>query len=64
MAKKMKDNLLELRNRYSNSVSPISKEDMAKINKKVNDEMEGIKRELNQKERESILSASKINLRG
>lgn len=46
-----------------NTVTKISKEEMAKTNKKINESMDEFKRELYQKEKDSKVSSSKITLR-
>ncbi len=63
MEKKVKDNMSEIVKDLGNTVTKISKEEMAKTNKKINESMDEFKRELYQKENDSKVSSSKITLR-
>lgn len=63
MEKEVKDNMSEIVKDLGNTVTKISKEDMAKTNKKINESMDEFKRELYQKEKDSKVSSSKITLR-
>lgn len=63
MEKKVKDNMSEIVKDLGNTVTKISKEEMAKTNKKINESMDEFKRELYQKEKDSKVSSSKITLR-
>ncbi len=63
MEKEVKDNMSEIVKDLGNTVTKISKEEMAKTNKKINESMDEFKRELYQKEKDSKVSSSKITLR-